>query len=57
MSVDLRELRDCIIEECEKSTCVGCKFNGLRISICDMQIISDDELQKLEEIVRCCNEY
>lgn len=53
MSVDLRKLRDCIEKECKKSiSCVGCKFNGFRLSICDIQIISDDELKKLEEIMR-----
>ena len=56
MSVNLEVLRDCIKRECAKSvTCEGCKFNCFRHSICNMQIISDDELEKFEEIVVECN--
>lgn len=54
MSIDLLELRELLKKECARNcvTCSGCKFKNFRLSICSIKNISDDEVKKLEKIVR-----
>ena len=49
----LKQVRDCIKEECDKKTsCTGCKYSSFRLGICMIKNVSDEELEQLAGLLK-----